>query len=93
MIKPLVVENYFIKIFQIDDSQNGRPNPMIIEKKAVKLIISDHHCLECDYIGGAPAEAGKVECPECKTINDIWMRGMRTPENHDSQTKANVREN
>lgn len=54
------------------------PKTLLIRKG----LIVDHKCLECGFEGEVYFIKNKVECPDCKTKNDIWIEGNNPPENH-----------
>jgi rubrerythrin len=63
-----------------------------MKRELLQIIITDHHCCACGFVGEARSAPNKVECPSCKTVNDVWFNG-KVPSNHILQTEANVRGN
>jgi phage FluMu protein Com len=45
-------------------------------------MIVNHKCYECGFTGEVIELEHKVKCPQCKTVNDVWLEGEEPPANH-----------
>lgn len=47
-----------------------------------KDVIVDYLCFECGFYGFIQTVNRQVNCPQCQTINDIWLDGEDVPMRH-----------
>lgn len=45
-------------------------------------MIITYECLECGFSGEVIETNRKVTCPNCNTVNDVWLEGEIPPLTH-----------
>lgn len=54
-----------------------------VEKSVTeKALFVDYLCYECSFYGYIQIKHKQTICPNCKTVNDVWLDGEPIPLRH-----------